>query len=775
MKKIHYVVLCAAVLLSFFATVAGAREVETTPRVLKFNASLASDFASRFEPGVVALTFSIYKERDDETPLWIGTQNVTIDENGRFTVLLGEDDKDGVPLELFTSGDARWLGIQRVPERERERVLLASVPYAIKASDADTLGGKPLSAFVLADETELTTTAGEPGKKKKPVVNGVAGFIPKFTDTTNIDNSILFESAGKIGLSTTSPQGPLHINSVVTFRNAGVGSIQTGNNPGILLENPASNSTVLLSESFGLVVFVKTSATAPLVGSDQRFVIRPTGNVGIGINNPQAPLHISGTQNYRNLNVGSVQSGTNPGIMLENPATNSTVALTENNGLSIYAKPSASQTFSNSDLRLVMTPFGDVGIGVSSPTQKLDVAGTINLSGNVVMPATSFFSGNIYLGGFRFMHAFGTGNTFLGQDAGNGGVTGQANTGIGFHALMNVAGGAGNTAVGQLTLTANNSGHDNTAIGAGSLNANLSGIYNTAVGSATLATNSVGSNNTALGKSALSLNTSGDNNTALGSEALVINNGSYNFAGGAFALHNNQGGSNNVSVGALSLQTNTAGNSNVAVGADALYTNNADNNVAVGGGALFLNTTGVGNIGIGNGGGQNLTTGNDNIDIGNNGVAAESGTIRIGSSNQSKTFISGIRNVTTGAANAVAVLIDSNGQLGTVSSSRRYKFDIADMSDATEGLMRLRPVTFRYLQHGADGPLQYGLIAEEVAEVYPELVAHDKSGAVETVMYQFLTPMLLNEVQKQQKTIEMLAQRLEALEAEIAKGRATDR
>src|SRR5207245_11459298 len=127
--------------------------------------------------------------------------------------------------------------------------------------------------------------------------------------------------------------------------------------------------------------------------------------------------------------------------------------------------------------------------------------------------------------------------------------------------------------------------------------------------------------------------------------------------------------------------------------------------------------------------------------------------------------------VTTTNADAVAVLIDSAGQLGTVSSSRRYKFDINDMAGATDGLMRLRPVTFRYLAHGDNAPLQYGLIAEEVAEVYPELVAPNKDGEVETVMYQFLAPMLLNEVQKQhrqiedqQKVIDALEQRLKALE-----------
>jgi hypothetical protein len=196
--------------------------------------------------------------------------------------------------------------------------------------------------------------------------------------------------------------------------------------------------------------------------------------------------------------------------------------------------------------------------------------------------------------------------------------------------------------------------------------------------------------------------------------------------------------------------------------------------------ALYNNSSGGANIAVGDYAGYNLSTGSSNIDIGNLGVPGDGNTIRIGGGNQiggnqTRAFIAGIRGVTTGAADAIAVVIDSNSQLGTVSSSRRYKSDIASIGDATDGLMRLRPVTFRYLKYGENGPLQYGLIAEEVAEVYPELVARNKEGEVETVMYQFLAPMLLNEVQKQHGRIEeqqsenkALGQRTAELQAENA-------
>jgi hypothetical protein len=171
---------------------------------------------------------------------------------------------------------------------------------------------------------------------------------------------------------------------------------------------------------------------------------------------------------------------------------------------------------------------------------------------------------------------------------------------------------------------------------------------------------------------------------------------------------------------------------------------------------------------IGYSAGSNVTTNSGNIYIDNSGESTDNGTIRIGSF-ESATFIQGIYGVTTGFNDAVPVLVDMNGQLGTISSSRRYKEDIHDMGDASSGLLRLRPVTFRYQKPFADGskPMQYGLIAEEVAEIYPDLVVRSADGQIETVKYQLLDPMLLNEVQKQQEHIRSLEERLAQVEAEL--------
>ncbi len=273
---------------------------------------------------------------------------------------------------------------------------------------------------------------------------------------------------------------------------------------------------------------------------------------------------------------------------------------------------------------------------------------------------------------------------------------------------------------------------------------------------------------------------------ALGSSALAISTGTANAAVGWLALSSNTTASFGTAVGGRSLRVNTTGQGNTSVGFDALSTNTTGccntaagyialsgnavgtHNTAIGHNALDRNT-GSGNIAIGASAGTDLTTGNDNIVIGHSGNAGECATIRIGGF-QTRAFIDGIRGTTTGVANAVTVLIDSVGQLGTINASRRVKEDIADLGQASAGLYRLRPVTFRYTTPYTDGakPLDYGLIAEEVVEVYPDLVVRDESGEIETVQYHKLTPMLLNELQEQQRTNGIQAHRIGELEHRLS-------
>jgi hypothetical protein len=298
---------------------------------------------------------------------------------------------------------------------------------------------------------------------------------------------------------------------------------------------------------------------------------------------------------------------------------------------------------------------------------------------------------------------------------------GNQNTATGTFALKNnfmgsAGSGSGNSAFGYSALLSNNGGNNNTAIGIAALDSNNTGSENTASGLGALEFNTSGSGNTASGGFALALNTTGNVNTAAGDRALV----------------NNTTGSNNTGFGTNALSSNTIGVENTASGFQALMNNAGSRNIAVGANAGF-----------------NLKTGNSNIYLGNTGAVSEGNTIRLGQT-QTRAFIAGVFGKP--ASGGMQVFINSAGQLGTLVSSARYKRDIQTMGENSQGLYQLRPVTFRYKQD-AQGARQYGLLAEEVAKVYPELVVRGSKGEVESVQYHQLIPMLLNELQRQQHAL----------------------
>ena len=276
-----------------------------------------------------------------------------------------------------------------------------------------------------------------------------------------------------------------------------------------------------------------------------------------------------------------------------------------------------------------------------------------------------------------------------------------------------------NTFLGADALLHNTSGTDNTATGAGALTSNTTGFNNTANGVSALFYNTTGRSNTANGASALFLNTSGNYNTGLGSAALV---------------------------------NNTIGSNNTAVGFQALFANIGSNNTAVGYGAGANLTTSVNNIALGFLAGAALQ-GDNNIAIGNQG-AIETGVIRIGTEGtQTATYIAGIRQTPLAQGLALAVGITEDGQLGVRSSSARFKKAIKPIDMASEAVLALKPVTFRYKNDPAALP-QFGLVAEEVARVNPDLVARDKEGKPFTVRYDEINTMLLNEFLKEHKKVE---------------------
>ena len=333
---------------------------------------------------------------------------------------------------------------------------------------------------------------------------------------------------------------------------------------------------------------------------------------------------------------------------------------------------------------------------------------------------------------------------------------------------------AGDTACGTNALHSDTTGYDNTASGLFALYLNTTGQYNTAAGAAALEANTTGNNNTASGYQALASNTTGFNNNAAGFESLNSNTTEYqNNAMGVQALYSNTTADNNNAMGFGALFKNTTGFGNSAVGSQALYDNTTGYlNDAIGYLALNHNTTGFSTVAIGVEAGFNQTTGHDNIYISNSGVAAEIGVTRIGTpSTQTSAYIAGIENSkVTGSA----VYVTSGGQLGVLASSERYKTAIVPLGDAnTEKLKQLRPVSF-HLKTDPKGAVQYGLIAEEVDKVYPELVIRDNAGKIQGVRYEELAPMLLNEVKHQAAEIRDLEKLVAEMQAGLLKLQAKD-
>src|SRR5438874_1089101 len=313
--------------------------------------------------------------------------------------------------------------------------------------------------------------------------------------------------------------------------------------------------------------------------------------------------------------------------------------------------------------------------------------------------------------------------------------------------------------------------NDNTFLGDDALLNNTTGGINTAIGADALFNNTTGDVNTAIGVIALSMNTTGSRNTATGWQALYLNTtGSSNTANGGAAVASNTTGSFNTGIGTSALLSNTIGNNNTAVGNTALFRNTTgSNNTAVGNSALFGNTTGNGNIALGDGAGSNNITGRHNIYIGNPGTRTDSSLIRIGTQgSQTATYVAGISGATV--PTGVAVIIDTDGHLGTVVSSARFKEAIKPMDKTSEAILALQPVTFRYKHElDPDGIPQFGLVAEQVEKVNPDLVVRDADGKVNTVRYEAVNAMLLNEFLKEHRKVEEQESTIDQLKATVAK------
>ena len=379
--------------------------------------------------------------------------------------------------------------------------------------------------------------------------------------------------------------------------------------------------------------------------------------------------------------------------------------------------------------------------------------------------------------GYRTLYnnTIGKFNTAIGAGALFNNIASQ-NTAMGAGALLSNTEGTSNTAVGEAALFHNTTGSNNTGVGDSALESNTTGSFNTASGAGALLSNTTGVSNTASGVNALTSNTSGNANTGSGVNALLINTtGAGNTAIGSSALSGNTTGNSNTATGEKALFSSTTGDQNVAVGVDALKSNTAGSfNLAAGFNALGDNNTGRSNVGVGpqalssNIGGSNNTavgalaginsTGDANVYVGAGiiGVAGENNTTRI-------------KNIYSSVASGRAVYVTSDNKIGVLSSSRRYKQEIKPMDKASETLFALKPVTFRYKKEvDSERALSFGLIAEDVAEISPALITRDEKGNPQSVRYESVNAMLLNEFLKEHRAFLDEQRKVEKLEKQVA-------
>jgi hypothetical protein len=784
------------------------------PSMVRYNGSL-KDSAGVARTGVVGVTFAVYRDEHGGAPLWMETQNVQADRTGAYTVELGASKSSGLPHDLFISGEARWLGVQPEGQPEQARVLLLSVPYALKAGDAETIGGLPPSAFVLAAPANAVSSAsGAASSENAPppasnvtTAGGTVNTIPLFSTGTDIENSAITQTgsgtSAKIGIATTTPATTLDVKGGTTLR----GTLSLGaTGAATAAGGKSSQAENLAASSFN-------SSTSSAVSQTFQFKAEPTGNntaspsgtlnllFGSGTASPTetgfkfasngqitfaSGQTFPGTGTISGVTAGSGLSGggTSGNVTLKLLTTCATNQVLQWNGSAWVCASVGTGTITTVTAGTDLTGGGSSGaVTLNVDTSKVpQLSAANNFTANQTVTGNLTTTGTETAGFFNTNGTYNIGNAVFARGnatsanasvgfAGLLSATGAANTAVGDGALLVDTSGAGNTAVGDDALVENDSGAGNTAVGQGSLEINVKGSFNTAIGWLSGVTVKDGSFNTGLGYFAgPDFSAEGiSNSTAVGayadvsvSNALVL--GSINGV-------NNATADTNVGIGttAPSSALDVEGTAAADSAPNLLLKNKA-----------LIQTGLIGNaVDIRFAPDLGSSVGNPNAFI----RVREDGSSQYGASMSFGTMADG--GAGTGPIERMRIL--STGNVGIGTSTPDSLLSVNGSADKTGGgswgtfsdgrlkdlhgnfeaglneVLKLKPVRYQYKQENAlgihDSAEHVGFVAQDVQKVIPEAVTTNSRGYLMVNNDPILWAML-NAIRDQQQEIAQLKSQL---------------